>query len=227
MSSEADGSVPTRKSGGRLRSCIIWFGVGLGVGAGVGVPVGLNVEGTLTAPEVAAGAGVSAAIIAATALAEKTYSSVVERRRLAAHDTATAAERRRQLEATDVDRARQAALVSVELRGGGGFGHNDDRPLTGTSVHIVLTNHSNHRITRLALTVEPPLPLKNPHAVPVSLAPGERVQLTLDTEYFELPRQQASDRGVLSAFTPTLMYSIEGVLWRRVGTGVPERADSA
>jgi hypothetical protein len=209
---------------GPWRSRIVWAGIGVAVGFAGGLVVGLAVGGNLAAPVLGAVAGSAAAIIAAAALAWNVHNGRLERadRRATAQRAAqdagdhAAEHRRAAAEALLVE----AASVTVEVFGGGGFGQNASAILVGTSIHLRLVNGSTMPVSGLFLVFDPPIQLKNPRGLPGSLSAGETFDQLLETEPFDLPKAEAS-RARLLSHRYELTYRLGGRTWRRVEDEMP------
>ncbi|WP_375504634.1 hypothetical protein [uncultured Jatrophihabitans sp.] len=109
----------------------------------------------------------------------------------------------------------EAALVTVELFGGGGYGDNGTGPINGTSISLRLINGTTKPVTNLGLTFEPHIRFKDRRALPGSLSAGEHKDLTLETHDYVLPRDEASGAR-LPRYRCRHAYSLGSRSWSRV-----------
>lgn len=201
------------------------IGLGVLLGLIVGVPVGLLLGRAIDAGWLGAVAGVVLAIATvglwldgrAHSRAERAFaqqeSDQQDQREWAG--AGRAAELREQ---AVVD---EAALVTVELFGGGGYGASD--PMRGDSIHFQLTNGTTRPITRISVGTQPGVTFKNASDQPPPvIAAGDSYRWTRDTHPYELPRGEAGGMVMLSK-TPIVRFSLNGQAWERLGDQTPRR----
>jgi len=119
----------------------------------------------------------------------------------------------------------QAMEFLVRIRGGGGYGPDDDRTMTNVNVEIL--NGSKHSVT--LETVElPGVTLKDPAGalgLPLIVPPQREQRVAyqqVDIEPLKVPDAQFSGRPFTES-TPIVRYRINGARWERVGDDPPIR----
>lgn len=131
------------------------------------------------------------------------------------------ADRARAVELREQAEVDEAALVTVELFGGGGYGASD--PMRGDSIHFQISNGTTRPVTRISVGTEPGITFKNASdQLPPVIAAGESYRWTRDTHPYDLPRDEASGRPMLSK-TPIGRFHLNGQPWQRLGDGAPFR----
>lgn len=200
-----DWSRPAAAAGGLLAGGSVGYLIGAEIDSGTVEAAGTWVGGLGT---------IAAVIYAARAFTAETRH---RERELAAEAKRTADE----VERTTRERARQAAFVRYELRGGGGFGLDPD--FTMESLWVIAENASHEPATRVRVFAADRIVWES-----ASLIPGEKFEKLVNLPKghgLRFTQSEASQRPITS-FTTAMEYEHGDLRWRRVGPADPNEVVS-
>lgn len=126
-------------------------------------------------------------------------------------------------EALEVKLRSMAEKVVLELRGGGGHGTSPYQVMT--SLHLLVHNDSDQRVSIHEIELDPLLRLKHALTFPVRVQSGETWRSTVDIEEVPAKPDELSDRPV-PRFSGSVTYLINGQEWCHEVSGALFRVDA-
>lgn len=143
---------------------------------------------------------------------ERRWGETQDARRVEAEEESRREQIEREFRLTETAAQADADDVRLALRGGAGYGPEDDKQLT--SVHVDLTNDTTRPVVITALDFEAPLMAKHPPSMPLRLAPQSADQVTIEVLPISAEPGDLSG-GPLTRLTAVISYRIGDRRWKR------------
>ena len=106
----------------------------------------------------------------------------------------------------------EASRVSLELRGGGGYGGPNEQKMN--SVHLNIHNEADHVAIIDDISLHPPLKPTRMPRLPIRVAPKSSWTDLLDMEVIDADPSEMSDKPV-PRFSGTVAFRLDGRDWTR------------
>ena len=117
-----------------------------------------------------------------------------------------------------------AARVALALRGGGGYGHDGEKSMTG--VFIDIHNDTDEPVIVTTVTLDDGLTTRSPIATPIRIKPGQSWTEHFDTDPAPVSDGELSGRPLVS-YGGSMTFEIHGRTWSKTTAGQLEEMTRA